>query len=119
MKWIALTSILACSLFPATLSAETQESKEKAKKESKSKPAKTKVYPMAFVHKKGYVISPYRPYNIIDVRHLSPGDHACDPSTATINPKTGKLDLLTGKIFVIPKHVEKKVVTKKPTKPQS
>ena len=58
--------------------------------------------PKAFYHKPGIVISPYKPYNLIDVKHLKPGNAAYDPTTAQIDPKTGKPDISTAKIFIIP-----------------
>lgn len=59
-------------------------------------------YPVAFYQKKGYVISPYKPHNIIDVRNMTPGHLARDPSTAEIDSKTGKPNMNTAKIFRIP-----------------
>jgi len=52
--------------------------------------------------KKDTVISPYRPYNVIDVKGYKSGDIVGDPSTAKVNPATGKLDLSTSKHFRIP-----------------
>ena len=48
------------------------------------------------------VVSPYRPYNIIDVKGYRSGDIVGDPSTAKVNPATGKLDTNTSKHFRIP-----------------
>lgn len=48
------------------------------------------------------IISPYRPYNLINVKGYSSGDIVGDPSTAKINPKTGKRDPSTAKLFQIP-----------------
>ena len=51
---------------------------------------------------KNMVISPYRPYNIIDVKGYRKGDIAGDPSTAKTDPKTGKIIESTAKYFRIP-----------------
>ncbi len=51
---------------------------------------------------KKMVISPYSPYNIIDITGYSSGDIVGDPSTASPNPSTGKLDLTTAKHFRLP-----------------
>lgn len=48
------------------------------------------------------IVSPYRPYNIIDVKGYRSGDIVGDPSTAKVNPSTGKLDMKTSKHFRIP-----------------
>ncbi len=48
------------------------------------------------------VVSPYRPYNVIDVKGYRSGDIVGDPSTAKVNPSTGKLDTKTSKHFRIP-----------------
>lgn len=48
------------------------------------------------------VVSPYRPYNIIDVKGYRRGDIVGDPSTAKVNPATGQPDLSTSKHFRIP-----------------
>lgn len=48
------------------------------------------------------VISPYRPYNLIDVTGYKKGDIAGDPSTAQKDPKTGKIIESTSKYFRIP-----------------
>lgn len=48
------------------------------------------------------VISPYSPYNIIDVTGYRSGDIVGDSSTAQVNPATGKLILNTSKHLRIP-----------------
>ena len=57
------------------------------------------------------VISPYPPYNVIDITGFKSGDKLCDPSTipndpATgkpyINPATGREDVKRGKYFIVP-----------------
>ena len=48
------------------------------------------------------VISPYRPYNLIDVTGYRKGAIAGDPSTAKKDPKTGKIIESTSKYFRIP-----------------
>lgn len=52
--------------------------------------------------KKNMVISPYRPYNLIDVTGYKSGDIVGDPSTATVDPATGKPNLSTAKHFRLP-----------------
>jgi len=48
------------------------------------------------------VISPYRPYNLIDVTGYKSGDIVGDPSTAQVDPATGKVNLSTAKHFRLP-----------------
>lgn len=48
------------------------------------------------------VVSPYRPYNVIDVKGYRSGEIVGDPSTAKVNPATGKLDASTAKYFRVP-----------------
>jgi len=48
------------------------------------------------------VVSPYRPYNVIDVSGYHSGDIVGDRSTAIVNPGTRRLDLSTSKYFRIP-----------------
>ncbi|MBT8037445.1 MAG: hypothetical protein KJO21_07860 [Verrucomicrobiae bacterium] len=48
------------------------------------------------------VISPYRPYNIIDVTGYRSGDIVGDPSTAQVDLATNKLILNTSKFLRIP-----------------
>ena len=48
------------------------------------------------------VISPYRPYNIIDVKGYRSGEIVGDPSTGKANPSTGQLDSRTAKFFRVP-----------------
>jgi hypothetical protein len=48
------------------------------------------------------VVSPFRPYNIIDVKGYRSGDIVGAPSTAKVNATTGKLDTNTSKRFRIP-----------------
>jgi hypothetical protein len=52
--------------------------------------------------RKNLVISPYRPYNLIDVTGYKKGAIAGDPSTAQKDPKTGKIIESTSKYFRIP-----------------
>lgn len=51
--------------------------------------------------RKNLVISPYRPYNLIDVKGYSSGDVAGDPSTAQ-KDASGKIIESTSKYFLIP-----------------
>lgn len=48
------------------------------------------------------VVSPFRPYNIIDISGYRSGDIVGDPSTAKVNPTTGRRDSNTVKHFRIP-----------------
>lgn len=48
------------------------------------------------------VVSPYRPYNVIDITGYRSGDIVGDPSTAAVNSTTGKRDANTIKHFRIP-----------------
>ncbi len=57
------------------------------------------------------VISPYPPYNTIDIEGFKSGDKLCDPSTIPIDPATGKQyldpttgreDVKRGKYFIVP-----------------
>lgn len=68
------------------------------------KPAKTSDYPLAtpIQGTRDQVISPYKPYNVIEVKGFRTGQLARDPSTAPIDPATGKPDLNQAKIFEIP-----------------
>lgn len=61
----------------------------------------TDEYPIAYFKKgsKTHVISPYKPHNLINVSHITPGHLARDTSTAKIDPKTKKPIESTGKIF--------------------
>lgn len=52
--------------------------------------------------RKNMVISPYRPYNLIDVKGYRSGEVVGDPSTAKVDPTTGKLDARTAKFFRVP-----------------
>lgn len=69
-----------------------------------AKPRKTSNYPLATPHPTNpdLVISPYRPHNVIDVKGFRTGQLARDPSTAPIDPATGKSDLAQAKIFELP-----------------
>lgn len=48
------------------------------------------------------VVSPYHPYNLIDVADYKSGDVVGDPSTASTDLATGKVRLETSKLFRIP-----------------
>ena len=98
---ILTIGVLALITSLGSAAAETTSKSAKAVKPEAVKINKSKVRD-AFYHKKGYVISPFKPYNILDVKHLKPGNYAYDPTTATVNPKTGKLDFRSGKIFRVP-----------------
>lgn len=116
MKYLILLPLLLTSSFAATEKADTTNAQKKA-----TPPAESKIsanIPNAFYHKKGYVISPYKPYNVLNVKHLKVGDYARDPSTALINPKTQKADLKTAKIFRIPSKPAPKPKTQTPPQPK-
>lgn len=79
-----------------------------------SQPSRTSTgkYPTATPSiKVNTVISPYAPYNVIDVTGFKSGDKLCDPSTIPTNPATGKPytnpdtglpDVKRGKYFIVP-----------------
>ena len=52
--------------------------------------------------KANMVVSPFRPYNVIDVKGYRSGDIVGDRSTARTDSATGKLNLNTSKHFRIP-----------------
>ena len=69
-----------------------------------AKPEKTSNYPLAtpVEGRTGQVLSPSKPHTVIDVRGFRTGQLARDPSTAPIDPATGKPDIEQAKIFEIP-----------------
>ena len=108
MLMMRLLNLFVTAITCFTLSIGTVQSAERSQKFNKYSKYKT-----AYPHKPGLVISPFRPYNIISVKHLRPGDLAYDPTTGSRDPKTGKLNLSSAKIFRVPKPKQKPVV--KPT----
>ncbi len=52
--------------------------------------------------KANMVVSPYRPYNVIDIKGYRSGDIVGDPSTGKAHPTTGVLIPGTAKCFRIP-----------------
>ena len=52
--------------------------------------------------RRNMVVSPYRPYNVIDVKGYRSGDIVGDPSTAKVNSATGQLDSTSAKYFRVP-----------------
>ena len=48
------------------------------------------------------IISPYKPFNLIDVTGYKSGDTVGDPSTAQLDPATQKPIMSTSKHFLIP-----------------
>jgi len=91
MKALILT-ILSASLISTSFAQQTVAT-----------PAVKEVaIPTAYYHKQGFVISPYRPYNILEVKHLKVGSIAYDPTTATKDQKTGKAIMSTAKKFRVP-----------------
>ena len=104
MKFLS-TTILTATLSILATGQSMAETKKTEKSEKKAQPVvdySKKKYPMGFAHGKGQVISPFFPYNILNVSHLRPGDLARDPTTAKVNPTTRKADLSTAKIFRVP-----------------
>ncbi len=99
MKLVVLTttSFLFCSQLFAQ-SAPTQTATPPAI------PAQSEAdkFVEAYYHKPGYVISPFKPYNVLEVKHLKPGTLAYDPFTAPKDPATGKADIRKAKIFRVP-----------------
>ena len=67
---------------------------------------------MGYYHKNGYVISPYKPHNIMNVKGMTSGHLARDPSTAAVDPTTGKPIMKTAKIFRIPEPPARKACSK-------
>jgi len=65
-------------------------------------------HPTAYpTDKKNLVISPFAPHNILDVKGMSPGNLAKDPTTAAIDPNTKKVISGSAKIFRIPSPAPK------------
>lgn len=95
MKLLLFTAIALVSV-PFASAQETEKKKTVAAAINHTD------YPEAFPHKKGFVISPYKPYNVVEVKHLKPGNLAYDPTTVTKDPKTGKDDFSKAKIFRVP-----------------
>lgn len=62
---------------------------------------KDKSYPAAHYHSKNVVISPFKPYNLIDVKGITPGHLARDMSTADTD-SNGNAIVSSAKIFQIP-----------------
>ena len=103
MKAFLILALAASSFFSI---AQASDDKKKA-----SAIDPDKKYPTAWYYKPGFVISPYKPYNVLEVKHLKPGDYAYDPFTAIINPSTNKREISTAKIFKIPAPPKKKPAT--------
>ena len=51
---------------------------------------------------KDHYVSPFRPYNPVVARDFKSGQLAGDPSTIKADPKTGKPDKASMKIFKLP-----------------
>ena len=99
MKLVAFTtiSLLACSQLFAQSTAEQSTVAPAIPAQSDAKK-----FIEAYPHKPGYVISPFKPYNVLDVKHLKTGNLAYDPFTAPKDPTTGKIDIRKAKIFRVP-----------------
>ncbi|MGJ8654986.1 MAG: hypothetical protein ACSHX6_00940 [Akkermansiaceae bacterium] len=64
--------------------------------------AKQMVDPSTGEPVKDHYVSPFRPYNPIVAKGFKSGQLAGDPSTITADPKTGKPDKSTLKVFKLP-----------------
>jgi len=65
----------------------------------------TEKVPLGYPHPAGkahMVVSPYRPYNVIDVKGFYSGNIVGDPSTGKIDPASGMVIPGTAKRFRIP-----------------
>ena len=96
MKKIAITLVaISLSLFSSCTNSVSNSS-------DITNPAlKNKNYPTAHPHGKNIVISPYKPYNLIDIKGIKPGQYARDMSTA-IKGADGKPLTSSAKIFQVP-----------------
>ena len=106
MKKIALT-LVAASL---SLLASCSNSATQSGGDITNPALKGKNFPTAYAHKKNIVISPYKPYNLINVKSIKPGQFARDMSTA-VKGADGKPIKSSAKIFQVPVPA-KKAVTK-------
>lgn len=108
---IVLGSLASCTVTPKDTTTSTPTATN-----SKVNPLTIgKKYPSAYPYKqsKKIVISPYRPYNLIDLKGIKPGQLARDMSTAKRDPQTGKLVPDSAKIFRVPSPAPKPAPTKK------
>lgn len=105
MKKIALTLVaVSFSLFSSCTNSASN-------KNDITNPAlKNKNYPVAHPHSKNIVISPYKPYNLINVKGIKPGQFARDMSTADMG-SDGKPVTSSAKIFQVPAPVKKAAAT--------
>lgn len=101
-KIVLLSMLVVC-----TGSALAAEKKESAKATEVSAIDLSKKIPEAYYYKPGFVISPFKPYNVLNVKHLKPGDYARDPYTAIVNAQNKKKDMKTAKIFRVPQPIKK------------
>jgi len=110
MKNHLTTSLLIVSLtaFLGLYSiSQAAEKPTKLTKKSNLDPRYAQKFPTAWNLKKGQVISPFKPHNVLDVSHLRAGMLARDPFTAKVNKETGKPDINTALIFRVPAPNEK------------
>ena len=72
---------------------------------SGSRSTGTEKVPLGYPHPAGkahMVVSPYRPYNVIDVKGFYSGNIVGDPSTGKIDPASGMVIPGTARRFRIP-----------------
>ena len=113
MNYFFLLSILtgcivSCAPYPQTFNPianpqpSTQAQNQASSSTASSVPATLPVGRVTAEGTPNMVISPYKPYNLIDVKGYKSGEVVGDPSTAITDPKTGKVVLSTSKHFLIP-----------------
>jgi hypothetical protein len=102
---IAITTIAAsCTPYPSPDSGSRNHWYSKFTEPAEEQKKFRKI-PLGHPDPKGrsnMVMSPFRPYNIIDISGYSSGDIVGDPSTAVVNRTTGRRDPNTAKHFRIP-----------------
>lgn len=97
---IAATSLASCNLIPSGSSNAVADGQATVSEANES--IKAPVGRPSPDGKKNMIISPYRPYNLIDVSGYKSGDIVGDPSTASVDATTGKPILSTSKHFRLP-----------------
>ena len=99
LLFATVVALASCAPFPGSQSASSDSDVQapQAKKHKK--------VPTGYPDPQGranMVVSPYRPYNSIDITGYGSGDIVGDRSTAIVNPATGRVELSTSKYFRIP-----------------